>query len=84
MLDRIDLHGTLEPSWEGMPQLLGQSDSLLAMAVDGGEREVLEAVYRLGERCRDDQSLGFAAGRRLTTPATPFPSCAYVVAQLDN
>jgi hypothetical protein len=58
MLDRIDLYGTLELSWDEMPQFLGELDRLLGMAVDGGEREVLKAVYSLGERCRDDRNLG--------------------------
>ncbi|GIM91286.1 hypothetical protein [Paractinoplanes toevensis] len=57
MLDRIDLYGTLELSWDEMPQFLGELDHLLAIAEDDREREVLEAVYGLGERCRDDRSL---------------------------
>lgn len=58
MLDRIDLYGTLELAWDEMPQFLGELDALLTSAVDEREREVLEAVCRLGERRRDDRSLG--------------------------
>lgn len=57
MLDRIDLYGTLELSWDEMPQFLGELGQLLAVAVDDREREVLEAVQRLGERCREDRNL---------------------------
>jgi hypothetical protein len=57
MLDRIDLYGTLELSWDEMPQFLSELDQLLAAAVDDQEREVLEAVHRLGVRCRDSRSL---------------------------
>ena len=57
MLDRIDLYGTLELSWDEMPQFLDELDQLLATAVNEQEREVLEAVYRLGERCRTDRNL---------------------------
>jgi hypothetical protein len=57
MLDRIDLYGTLELTWDEMPQFLGELGQLLAVAVDNREREVLEAVQRLGERCREDRNL---------------------------
>ena len=57
MLDRIDLYGTLELSWDEMPQLLGELDQLLAVALDDGEREVLAAVRRLGESCGEDRLL---------------------------
>lgn len=57
MLDRIDLYGTLELSWDEMPQFLDELDQLLATAINDQEREVLEAVYRLGERCRADRNL---------------------------
>jgi hypothetical protein len=57
MLDRIDLYGTLELSWDEMPQLLGELGQLLAVAVNDQEREVLEAVLRLAEWCRDDRNL---------------------------
>jgi hypothetical protein len=36
-----------------MPQFLGELDPLLSAAVDDREREVLKAVRRLAERCRD-------------------------------
>ena len=58
MLDRVDLYGTLELSWDEMQQFLGELDQVLTSAVDDGELEVLAAVYGLGELCRDDRSLG--------------------------
>jgi hypothetical protein len=57
MLDRIDLYGTLELSSNEMPQFLDELSQLLAIAVNDQEREVLEAVQRLAERCRDDSNL---------------------------
>lgn len=57
MLDRIDLYGTLELSWDEMPQFLGELDQLLVVAADDQEREVLAAVHRLGERCSADRDL---------------------------
>jgi hypothetical protein len=57
MLDRIDIYGMLELAWNEMPQFLGELDQLLARAADPAEREVIEAVRRLAERCRDDQEL---------------------------
>jgi hypothetical protein len=57
MLDRIDLYGTLELSWDDMPQFLDEVGQLLAVAVNDQEREVLEAVRRLAERCRDDRTM---------------------------
>jgi len=35
MLDRIDLHGTLELSWDEMPQFLGELDSRSLSAFAG-------------------------------------------------
>ena len=57
MLDRIDLYGTLELCWDEMPQFLGELTQLVAAAVNDQEREVLEAVRRLSERCRTDHNL---------------------------
>jgi hypothetical protein len=57
-LNRIDLYGMLELSWDEMPQFLSELDQLLAMAVDDRERDVLRAVRGLGEQCRDDRNLG--------------------------
>jgi hypothetical protein len=57
MFDRLDLDGTLEFSSDEMPQFLGELDPLLSAAVDEREREVLEAVWRLAERCREDRNL---------------------------
>jgi hypothetical protein len=57
MLDRVDLYGTLDLTWDEMPQFLGELGQLLAAAVNDREREVLEAVQRLGERCREDRNL---------------------------
>lgn len=57
MLDRIDLYGTLELSWDEMPQFLDELAQLVAAAVNDQERDVLEAVQRLGERCRADRNL---------------------------
>lgn len=57
MLDRVDPYGTMELSCHEMPQFLSELDQLLAVAMDDQEREVLEAVHRLAERCRDDGSL---------------------------
>ncbi len=57
MLDRIDVYGTLELASNEMPQFLLELDQLLARAADPGEREVLEAVRSLAERCRDDSHL---------------------------
>ena len=57
MLDRADLYGTLELAWNEMPQFLGELDQLLATAADPTQREVVEAVRRLAERCRDDHQL---------------------------
>ena len=57
LLDRIDLYGTLELSSDEMPQFLGELDPLLSAAADEREREVLEAVRRLAERCCDDRNL---------------------------
>jgi hypothetical protein len=56
MLDRVDLYGTLELSWDEMPQFLAELDQLLVIALNDQEREVLEAVRHLGERCRDDRA----------------------------
>jgi hypothetical protein len=41
-----------------MAQFLGELDQLLAVAVNDQEREVLEAVHRLAERCLADGDLG--------------------------
>jgi hypothetical protein len=57
MLDRVDLYGTLELSWDEMPQFLGELDQLLASATNDLKREVLAAVHRLGERCSADRNL---------------------------
>ena len=56
MLDRIDLYGTLELSCDEMPQFLEELAQLVAAAVNQQEQEVLEAVQRLGERCRADDN----------------------------
>jgi hypothetical protein len=40
-----------------MPQFLGELSQLLAVVVNDQEREVLKAVQRLAERCRDDRDL---------------------------
>jgi hypothetical protein len=50
-------YGTLELSRDEMPQFLGELEKLRAVAVDDQEREVLEAVHRLAERCREDRGL---------------------------
>jgi hypothetical protein len=39
------------------PEFLGELDPLLSAAVDERECEVLKAVRRLAERCRDDRNL---------------------------
>jgi hypothetical protein len=57
MLDRIDLYGTLELSSGEMPQFLSELDQMLAPTVDDGERQVIEALRSLAERCRDDRDL---------------------------
>ena len=57
MLDRIDLYGTLELSSDEMPQFLSELGQALAAAVDEPEHQVIEAVRRLAERCRDDRDL---------------------------
>ena len=57
MLDRIDLYGTLELSSGEMPQFLSELDQMLAPTVDDGERQVIEALRSLAERCRDDRHL---------------------------
>jgi hypothetical protein len=57
MLDRIDLYGVLELSYDEMPQFLGELDQLLGATTDDREREVLEAVHRLAQRCRADRDL---------------------------
>jgi hypothetical protein len=57
MLDRVDIYGTLELSWDEMPQFLGELDLLMAAATNDGEREVLQAVRRLGESCGEDRHL---------------------------
>jgi hypothetical protein len=57
MLDRIDLYGTLELSYDEMAQFLDELSQLLVAAANDREREVLEAVQRLAERCRDDRDL---------------------------
>jgi hypothetical protein len=57
MLDRIDLYGTWELSWDEMPQFLSELDQMHASAVDDQERLVIKAVYELAERCRDDRHL---------------------------
>ena len=57
MLDRIDLYGTLELSWTRCRSFLGELTQLVAAAVNDQEREVLEAVRRLSERCRTDHNL---------------------------
>jgi hypothetical protein len=49
MLDRIDLHGTLELSWDEMPQFLAELAQLVSATVNDQEREVLEALQRLSE-----------------------------------
>jgi hypothetical protein len=54
MIDRIDLYGTLELSCDEMAQFLDELGQLLVAAASDREREVLEAVQRLAERCRDD------------------------------
>lgn len=61
MLDRVDLYGTLELSSDEMPQFLSELAQLLAVAVNDQERDVLEAVRRLGEQCHDarDRALRF-------------------------
>jgi len=57
MLDRIGIYGTLELSWDEMPQFLSELDQLLAVATDEQEREVLTTVHRLGQRCGTDRNL---------------------------
>lgn len=57
MLDRIDPYGTLELFSDEMPQFLSELDHMLARTVDNGERQVIEAVRSLAERCREDRHL---------------------------
>ncbi|MEV8508226.1 hypothetical protein AB0368_25885 [Actinoplanes sp. NPDC051475] len=57
MLDRIDPYGVLELSSDEMPQFLSELNQMLAAAVDDRDRQVLEAVRSLAERCRDDRHL---------------------------
>ncbi|NJC69866.1 hypothetical protein HC031_09060 [Planosporangium thailandense] len=57
MLDRIDPYGLLELSPVEMPQFLGELSELVARAEGTAEHEVLAAVRRLAEACRDDSDL---------------------------
>lgn len=57
MLDRIGLWHDLELVPEDMPQLLAELDRVLAGAQDQPERDIILAVARLAEQCRDDRQL---------------------------
>lgn len=67
MLARISIYGTLELPSDEMPQLLGELDQLARAAGTAPTREVLEAVRRLADACRDDRcpALRFVATDRL-------------------
>ena len=55
LLDRIDLYGLLELGSDEMPRFLADLGELVP--ADPGEREVLEAVRGLAQRCREDPEL---------------------------
>jgi len=57
MLDRISPYGLLELSPVEMPQFLGELDELVAREEGAAERDILAAVRRLAETCRDDRNL---------------------------
>ena len=56
-LQNLDLYRTRTMWSAEMPAFLAEVARLLADAADDREREVLEAVRRLAERCRDDPAL---------------------------
>jgi len=43
-------------------QFLSEPEHLLVASADDKERDVLEAVHRLGLRCRDDHNLALRHG----------------------
>jgi len=57
MLGRVDPYGDLVLTAAEMPQLVGEVDVELGLAVGGPEREILAGVRRLAERCASDPSM---------------------------